>query len=402
MGPEIPAPKFPFFEMNMKKFLIPIGLTAGVVVGWAGYAGLATKAYATNKIDIVPVAHAKYDPAKIDREIAFHEGRVQRDPDGAIGWAMLSGAYLAKSREQDDDQSSWQAEAAANKSMQVRRRGNIQGALKLPQALLEQHRFQDALKAAEDSLLISPGENQAKLLLADILVELGRISQAQDQLKSVDLPANDPSFLAMQARILGAEGKREKALSMWNRAIAELSRMGHISEDSLAWYHVKAGAELIHLGRLNEAKKQMEVALAFAPKNYKAVLGLAEVAYQMKDWKTAIIRADQTLTMVNSFRAMAIRGDALLNFGDNKGAQAQFKQMQEAFLEEDFRYSKLKKGGPLGVRHPDREFASFCASHEIFIQDGLRAAERDFLNRPDELAKSNLAKLTGLVVNGKS
>lgn len=377
----------------MKQFLIPGGMIAAIGIGWVAYAGFATKAYASERIVLVPITHSKYDPSKIERDIELHEGRVKRDPTGAIGWAMLSGAYLAKSREQDDDLSSWKSEEAARKSLAIRRRGNPQGAIRLAQALLEQHRFQDALIAADDAIRISPGEDQAKMLRADVLIELDRLAEAEKQLRAVELPKNDPSFLAIQARIESAYGKHDQAFATWNRAILELDQMGHIGEEFIAWYHAKAGSELLKLGKPGEAKSEFQTALTMSPKSYKAALGLAESALAAKDWKTAVAWADTTLDMVNSFRAMAVRGEALQQMGDEKGAQSQFAKMHEAFLDEDSRYAKLGKGGPLGVRHPDREFATFCATTGMFLKDGLRAAKRDFANRPDGLAKSNIAKL---------
>jgi tetratricopeptide (TPR) repeat protein len=376
----------------MQKVLIPVGLAIGVGAGWWFYAGMYAKTHSSDYIELAPIVHGKYDATKIEREIAFHEGRVKRDPEGAIGLAMLSSAYLAKSREQDDDASSWKAEEAARRSLAVRRRGNIQGAMKLVQALLEQHRFQDALKAADDALRISPGDDQAKLLRADVLIETGRTEEAKKQIEKVGI--RDASFKAVQARWQSSIGQHEKALATWESAIDELTPMAHIGEELIAWYQIKTGTELMKLGRLDDAQSQYAEALRKAPKAYKACIGLAEVAFAKRDWKGAVNWSDKTLEMVNSFRAMSIRGEALEAMGDMNGAAAQYNRMHEAFLKEDASYAKMHKGGPLGVRHPDREFATFTANKGMFIEDGLRAAKRDIMNRPDELAKSNLEKLS--------
>ncbi|MBC8065691.1 MAG: tetratricopeptide repeat protein [Chlorobia bacterium] len=375
----------------MQKILIPVGLAVGIGAGWLIYAGAYAERYASRPIELAPIVHAKYDPTKIEREIALHESRVTNDPEGAIGFAILSGAYLAKSREQDDDASSWKAEEAARTSLAIRRRGNIQGAMKLVQAMLEQHRFQDSLKAVDDALRVSPGDDQAKLLRADVLIELGRNEDARKQLEQVEI--KDPTFMAVKARWQSANGDHLGSLATWKRAVQDLEKMSHIGEEFIAWYQVKAGSELLKLGKPSDARILYETAFAMAPRSYKASLGIAEAAFADGKWKEAVISCDKTLAMVNSFRAMAVRGRALEKMGDLNGAKSQFAKMHEAFLEEDSRYSKMGKGGPLGVRHPDREFATFCAESGMFPVDGLRAAKRDILNRPDELAKSNLAKL---------
>jgi len=278
-----------------------------------------------------------------------------------------------------------------------RRRGNVQGSAKLVQALLEQHRFQDALVAVDDALRISPGSEEDMRLRADVLIEMGRLDEAEKQVAScVEVP-NDPSVMAIKARIYAARNNHDRALVTLLHARSILDGMSQIGEETLAWFDVKIGNELLALHRPSDAFARFQSALGKAPASYKARIGLAEASLAQGELKSAVIWCDTTLKLVRSYKAMAIRGEALEKLGNVIAARHQYEEMHSLFLDEDARYAKNGRGGPLGVRHPDREFATFCAKKQMFLADGLRAAKRDLQNRPDDLAKSNLAKIESML-----
>src|SRR5579862_2490226 len=106
------------------KPILSISLTAACIgAGWVLVASRMVQA----SVDPYPfqkIVHDPFDPLQKDRDVAFHEGRVKRDPKGAIGWAMLSGAYVNRSRESDSYADAVKGEMAARRSLALRTKGN--------------------------------------------------------------------------------------------------------------------------------------------------------------------------------------------------------------------------------------------------------------------------------------
>src|SRR5689334_10658802 len=98
---------------------------------------------------VVVASRMPYDATQAQKLVAFHAARVRRDPEGAIGYALLAGAYLQRGRETGDVADAVKAEQAARRSLKIRERGNAQALSLLASSLLTQHRFREALAAAE-------------------------------------------------------------------------------------------------------------------------------------------------------------------------------------------------------------------------------------------------------------
>jgi tetratricopeptide (TPR) repeat protein len=363
-------------------FVKPFLACLALVTGWFWIANVK-KASASEPIEIEPVTHASYDAASIQRDISFHQSRVARDPKGAIGWSMLAESWLARSRESDSDVAAWKAEATARKSLKLRERGNGRAFMALISSLLEQHRFQDAKHALEMA------GNRTRIY-ADVLIEIGDLNKAEAILHTLDA---DPSVLATRARISSERGDHSPAIRLLRQARSVLEANPSVSEPTLAWYDAKIGAEYLRQGRLAEADSSYAKALRLYPRSYKATLGLARVAATRGDWKQAIDFAERTLEVANSLEAVALLGDANRALGDSALAAKHFARCRQMYREECATFTSAGKGGRYRVRPIDRQFASFCAEHQMFVDEGLEAATRDLKNRPDLLAKKNLSTL---------
>jgi tetratricopeptide (TPR) repeat protein len=374
----------------MKPISISFATAAVILIGWFGIASVRTAA-AMPSFGPEPVVHPTFDPDRIEREIKFHEGRVQRDPKGALGWSMLSAAYLAKSREYDSDLAAWKAEEAALKSLELRRKNNTSAAKRLIQSMLEQHRFQDALAMAIDSDKIAPGDPGLLKLKIDILIEVGRYDEAQAGIGKLD--KDDGSIPTLEARLLSLKGEHAKAASALEASLKQLQENRDVRSEDLAWYHVKIGNELMAEGKLDWAKFRFETALVLHPRNYKARLSMAHLSLKMGNAKQAIQWANKVLEVADSMEAKNVAADAELARGNKAGFEAWKQCIVDQFVREDALFTKLGKGGPLNVRPEDRAFANFCSEHRIKTAEAISAAKRDQTNRDDAIAERNLAIL---------
>jgi tetratricopeptide (TPR) repeat protein len=365
---------------------------ATIAGGWILVASLYSRADAA--IVLQPVVHTAYDSNLIDFEISQHESQVKGDPEGAIGWAMLSGAYLARSRESDSDQFAWKAEAAAAKSLQLRVRRNQNAWTKLVQSMLEQHRFQDALTKTEEGIRNYPDDIPLKRMKADVLIEVGKLDEAAKLLATVRKGPNDPATGAIDARLASLRGDHQGAIALFRSTMASLAKNPSVSEPGLAWYVTKIATEQEAMGDFTAAQASFDEAVRLYPRSYKAWLGEARLAMAKHDYETVVQAANKTLEVANSLDARALRADAWLAQGNKAKAQAEYAAIRDMYHKEVATFDGLGKGGPLHVKPIDRQFATFAAKHRMFEKEALVAAKRDYQNRPDEIAKSNLEALT--------
>src|SRR5207302_1163910 len=117
-------------------------------------------------------------------------------------------------RQTDDNSMAVKAEAAARKSLSIRRRNNMTAALRLAKSILEQHRFREALSATADAMEINPKDISAHELRAEILVELGRYDEAWKEFDKYKLASTGLSGMALKARLLEIDGKPADAVSI--------------------------------------------------------------------------------------------------------------------------------------------------------------------------------------------
>ena len=367
---------------------------AVVASGWIAIGMLYRKASAAPALRLFPVVHAKYDPAKIDRDIAFNEARVARDEKGAIGWQLLSGAYLARSRESDSDRFAWKAEDAARRSLTLRVRRNQAAWTKLIQSLLEQHRFQDALAETDRGLVEYPDDVPLKRERADILVEIGRLDEAKAVLARLPMTNGGAESAPISARIASLRGDHAEAIALYRRTMEIVAKNYATPEAGLAWYLTKIATEQEAMGDLNTAKTSYDESLRMYPKSYKAWLGEARLAMARKAYPAAIDACGETLKIAYSLDAVAVRADAQQALGRTAEAEKGYAEVRAMYRAECATFDGEGKGGPLHVKPIDRQFATFAATHHRFEKEALAAARRDHRNRPDRIAESNLKILS--------
>ncbi len=264
-----------------------------------------------------PAVHAglPYDPESLDSNVQFHKGRVERDPAGAIGWSLLASAYLDRAKESDDARDAQLAEQAARYSLKIRERGNIDACLMLASALMEQHRFRDALDVTRFGLKLAPNHLGSRRMLIDILVELGDYDEARAEMAKVP-NFDDPSGWALQSRFLMLGGNQEEAIKLLAVAAQEATEIHGQPAPKVAWYWVELGKANWLAGRPEAAREHYEYALEIYPRSYKARLGLARIAAGSGHWEKAKAEANLALGIAESIEARSILVDCLIASGN--------------------------------------------------------------------------------------
>ena len=377
----------------MKTYIAIIPCSVVVAAGWALTMFLmATPARTPAALE--PAYHPPYDPQKIDREIRFHEGRVRRDPKGAIGWSMLSGAYLARSRESDSYVYAVKAEEAARTSLGLRREGNLGAQTRLINSLLQQHRFIDALATVEAALKLWVGEGQLTQLHAQILIEVGRYDEAESIIKHNPSLFHDPTGEAVRAQLSVIVGKPRQALDLLRQAASEVDANENSAPEIVAWFKVKIGETLAAMGRAAEAAQAFREGLALYPRDYKAYAGLTRLAADAGDWATVVDMGEKSNAIAQMADIWGLIGDAHAALGDRGAAETCYAKVVAL---------AGKPSGPANGMHEfagatgghghtlDRQYALFCADHSRDLDGAYACVLRELQARRDVYAFDTLA-----------
>lgn len=343
----------------------------------------------------VVVAHRPYDPAFARSEVQFHLDRVKRDPKGAIGWRQLASAYLAAGRETDSAELAVKAEAAALNSLKIRSSRNAAAAVILSEALLEQHRFGDALEACQRSLKIEPGNDFAERTLADIYFEIGRYDDARQLLGNHPEWSNDPSGLMLVARQAELTGHPDVALANLNTAVTMASSQQNLPASTVSWFHTKLGDALARNGQMMKADASYSKALELYPASWKALAGVTRLKAMLGDYRGVLSYGEKLISIAPMTDVVGQMEDACVALGDLDGAKKYatmvFKMNETTILAGTDPKSDLDESR--GHTH-DRMFSVYLADHKLMLPLAQHAATHDLANRKDVYAYDTYAWAT--------
>lgn len=358
---------------------------------------LALAGCATAPMELAPQA-VQAEPMTTDRLIAFHEERVKNDPQGAIGWAMLSESYIAKSREKDDDDAAIKGEEAARKSLGVRKANNARAAVALSSALLEQHRFSDALEAAELATRLEPGNETADRQVAEILLELGRYTEFEKLAGRID--ADDPSGAVVLARWMEIKGDNPRAEKLLGEAALSSERVAHSAPQTTAWFYTKLGEAQFRFGLIDEARASLKKSLEYDPNSYKSAAAMTRLEAGLGNWDAVIEWGQETAKTAKMTDIEGLVADAFLMKGKLEQAKAIYQQIEKDNATPEMLALKPGKhdhnhNSKATKRHThDRLFSMFLADRSRHPFLAHHAAEEDLENRKDIYAWDTFAWAT--------
>lgn len=374
----------------MKKYLPFAFGFAAIASGWV----LIGSLYGRQPHAEPNSARQPYDSKWILKNVSDTEDAVKIDPYGALGWSMLAAADLAKSREADDGAAAVRAEQAARRSLELRKLGNVGAWDKVISALLQQHRFYDALAEcvrAENAGIFS---DDTILLHADCLIEVGRYDDAGVLVSKNPRAFGNASGWAVMSRLLDIGGKPQQSIELLGKATAEMDDNGGATGDTVAWFHTRLAQECLRAGRHEDARREFKISLSMYPRDYKALAGLARLCSQEGDWEGAVRwgkAADQVAQMAD---IRALIGDAYLMLGDRANAEAEYAAVAALVGRPSGINDGMHEVAPMAGTHGhrlDRQYAIYCADHGRDPDGAYAAALRDFQARKDIYAFDTLA-----------
>lgn len=258
---------------------------------------------------------------RLDANIDFLAARATEDPYGATNQAWLGMLYLQRARESANPADVERGEAAARESLRLRSMNNSAAYAILASSLIEQHRFGEALLAAQRLETEDPENLSYRAMVAEIQMELGDYPEAAKRFTSLESATNDLDVAPRLAHWLELTGNTKKArILLYGIREQALATVG-IPEEQMAWYHLRIGDFERRHGHLRDAEKALQAGLAIWPDDYRLIDASTRLYAARREWGRALEYGERLLSLSPTPEAFFLMSDISAASGDPSAAE---------------------------------------------------------------------------------
>lgn len=306
-----------------------------------------------------------------DDIIKFHQARVSRDPDDALGYNRLASAYIRKAREAGDVAYYGLAEKAVVRSLELVPRGGPAAAATTTLAAihLARHEFRAALQLAQRAIDLGAADAAPHAIAGDAYIELGEYGEARRAYARLDGMRGPRGPHTRLAYLRFLHGDVDGAIADVRRALAAF---GGTAGEPRAWTEAQLGEFLFQRGRLSEAEAAFAAALATYPGYHRALAGLGRVRAAQGREAEALEDYRRAVAVVPLPEYATALGDLHTRLGNTEAAGKQY-----ALVEYIGHLNALNR-----VIH-NRELARFYADRGIKLSAAVDLARRELDVRRD-------------------
>jgi tetratricopeptide (TPR) repeat protein len=308
----------------------------------------------------------------LTRTIAEMDVRLASKPVDASAAVMLADALLRQARVTGNAGLANQAELALARVL-ARDPDHYYARRMLSAVLLSQHRFRDAINAAERALQVRRDDPWLHGVIGDAHLELGEYELAFAAFDTMLRRRPDAAAYARASYARELQGDLTGAIEFMRMALEATSAR---DPESLAWHHAQLGQLYLALDRTDAARQEFRHADFVFPDHPLAGEGLARVMIANGEHAAALARLRMLLGRAPSPALMALAGDQLVALGRADEAERQYR-LAEAAWQTD-------------VPEPAR-LALFLAERGRRIPDAVRFAEVAAAERADIFTADALA-----------
>ncbi len=307
---------------------------------------------------------------KAQAAVAELRSKIKNHPEVAKQYSDLAGVYIQESRVSGFDHFYF---PVANRLLDeaLKKDAKYFDVFVLRASMqMTQHRFADAKETITKGLAINPNSSAAYGILADANTELGLYDQA---VASIDKMMNARPDLRAYSRASyqrEIRGDLDGAISAMKLA----ADAGAFGQENRCWTLYQLANLFLHEGKLDTAAYIYNGILQERPNFGFALSGLAMVAVAKHDYPTAISNLQKAIAALDSHSFMEQLADVYLASGDRTNAKLWEQKVLREFADHK------KEGANIA-----REYAAFCADHNIELSDALASAEADYKSRPENI-----------------
>lgn len=361
-------------NISNRKALLSLAAIALLV---AALLGLRTVAKRTRQPETARQSSAEMNRnlSPTDQRIRAAQSKIEQAPAEAAGYNLLASAYTQKARETGDFSFNAKAEEALARSVEAE--PDNYDALKLrAKLLLTFHKFGEALEVARRTQALRPQDHDVYGALTDALVELGEYEEAAKAAQTMVNMRPDTASYSRVSYLRELYGDTEGAIEAMTTAVKAASPQ---DPENQAWCRVQLGNLLLNAGRLTEAEREFDRALAIFPDYHLALAAKARARLNAGDTDKAIEFYRRAIERVPLPDYSIALGDLYTKLGQTEEAQRQYALVE--FVE---------RAGSTGDTY-SRLLALFWADHDMRLDDALAAAARERAARRDIYTSDALA-----------
>lgn len=272
------------------------------------------------------------ESSRLEQDIKFYEKRAAEDTISAGDRSALASLYLERARKTGEFSDVLHAEALARKSLALRMAHNTGTKMVLASALLEQHRFQEALVLADELLDEEPSNLLYESVAAEIRLEVGDYDKAAVLFNT--LRKNETSLLIAPrlARWEEIRGHDNVAYRLLKGARDSVVNRTDLSRDQIAWFDVRLGEHQIRAGDTRGGEASLREALTLAPDDPRALAAMARYEGLQKNWSRVIELGERSLTNSVDPGTLGLLADAYRAKGDTAHAAEYDRVIDAGFV----------------------------------------------------------------------
>lgn len=322
--------------------------------------------------------------------VSLFEERARQSPEDFANLTMLAQLYIREAREGGGMESYGKAERTLREALRLYS-GHLPAKALLAAVLTAQHQFVDGLELAEQ--VLESGEKDTRLMalatMGDAYIELGRYEDAEEAYAKLAKESTASPVLARRAHLAELRGKPAEALKLLRQA-AKLEQGDVLVPANAAWYHVQAGDLLFRMGKLDEARKEYDSALARLDNHEPALRGLGAVYAAKGQDARAISYYQRALPLAaEPANVHGPLGDLYLRAGQPELARCHHRKVAH-LLEHLHAHSHSHDHGvathshDAGAEHVHgRVLSIFLSDHGIHLPQALELARQELEVRRD-------------------
>jgi tetratricopeptide (TPR) repeat protein len=333
---------------------------------------------AFRRIDDPPRFEAQSSTSREDllRTATAARSRLASSPGDVAAAVTLADVLLRLARVESAGAHAIEAERILKQAL--RHDAGEYSALKMLGAVyLSQHRFRDAVAAAERARAARPRDAWNLGVLGDAWLELGDYDRAFEAFDTMARLRPDAAAYARVAYAHELQGRLPEALATMRMAAAAT---GAHDAESLAWHHAQLGHLHLELGEIDEAEREYARAAFIFPGHPYARTGLARVALARRDYAAALQMYRGLMNDGATPELAAAIGDLLAVTGDPAAAQAMYARAEE-----------LERDGWQQEEAQPAALARMLAERNLKPAEAVALAERAAAQRSDIFTMDALA-----------
>lgn len=302
--------------------------------------------------------------------VGFYRDEIRSKPAVVKNYVELAQIFLQEARATGLHHEYVQkAEWLLTEALQ-REPENFEALLARSSICMIKHQFQQAREIAEKAIAKNPYNALSYGILCDALVELGEYDEAVragDRMLSIRPDLRSYARASYLREIHGDLPGAKAAMQMAGES-------GVYGQENRAWAFYNLGKLYLNEGRLDTAEFIFNGILEERPGYGYALSGLASVRYAQGRTEESISLLKTAFEKMPEHLFVEQLADIYRVIGDRENTEAATKIV----------FSEFEEHADAGW-DVDKEFALFCANHELNLSEALKRARSEYERRPKNI-----------------